>query len=215
MIVPLILLVMSLGGVAVALLVPGLSDLTLIAGPMTLASVILLVKARLGAARMHDAPTGRTRKGRHRPKWVVIDGSNVMHWADGTPQIEPLRAVVDTLENAGFTPGVMFDANAGYLIAGRYQHDHDFGKLLGLPEDRIMVVPKGTPADPTILTAARDLGARVVTNDRYRDWAGDFPEIKTPGFLIRGGYEGGALWLDLEETLRRRPARGARATARS
>jgi hypothetical protein len=69
-----------------------------------------------------------------------------------------------------------------------------------------MVVPKGTPADPTILAAARDLGAPVLTNDRYRDWAEAHPEIRTPGHLIRGGYRDGGLHLDLpEETPRPAP----------
>lgn len=206
MFVPLILLLLSLGAVAAALLVPGLSDLILLAGPAALASLFLIVRALLAPKPMRDLSdldpdTPTRRRSWHtkiRPRWVVIDGSNVMHWKDETPRIEPLRDVLDRLTQAGFTAGVVFDANAGYLIAGKYQHDHAFGHLLGLPDDRIMVVPKGTPADPMILTSARDLGARVVTNDRYRDWAGDFPEVTRPGFLIRGGYRDGKLWLDLD-----------------
>lgn len=206
MIAPLILFVLSLGGVAVAFLVPGWSDLILLAGPSAVASLWLLARAGLRPRSRQIPPddAGADRRARRtwhtraRPKWVVVDGSNVMHWQDDTPRIEPLRDVLDRLARAGMTAGVVFDANAGYLVAGKYQHDHAFGRLLGLPEDRIMVVPKGTPADPTILTVARDLGARVVTNDRYRDWTADFPEVARPGFLIRGGYRNGALWLDLE-----------------
>jgi hypothetical protein len=48
------------------------------------------------------------------------------------------------------------------------------------------------------LAAAADLGARVVTNDRYRDWVEQHPEVTEPGHLIRGGYKAGKLWLDLE-----------------
>ena len=44
-----------------------------------------------------------------------------------------------------------------------------FSKLLKMPESHIMVVPKETPADPYILQAARDYGARIVSNDRFRD----------------------------------------------
>lgn len=36
----------------------------------------------------------------------------------------------------------------------------------------------------------------MVSNDRYRDWAGEYPELTRPGQLIRGGYRDGALWLD-------------------
>ena len=31
---------------------------------------------------------------------------------------------------------------------------------------------------------------------RYRDWAEAHPEVTTPGQVIRGGFRGGALWLD-------------------
>ncbi|SDZ60416.1 hypothetical protein SAMN05444004_13012 [Jannaschia faecimaris] len=46
---------------------------------------------------------------------------------------------------------------------------------------------------------ARDMGAIVVTDDRYRDWADDFPEVRRKGHLVRGGYRDGKLWLNLPE----------------
>ena len=61
----------------------------------------------------------------------------------------------------------------------------------------LVVVNKGTPADITILAAAKDSGARIVTNDRYRDWADVHPEVREPGYLIRGGYRDGKLWFDM------------------
>jgi hypothetical protein len=186
MIFAMILVVISLAGVAAALTVPGLSDLILLAGPCLVAALIVLARAR-------------TRQAPPTPRHILIDGSNVMHWRDNTPQIEPLRAVVELLTAQGYTPGVVFDANAGYLLAGRYQHDRALGRMLGLPEDRVMVVNKGTPADTILLQAARDLGARIVTNDKYRDWAEAYPEVRTPGFLIRGGFRDADLWLDLAD----------------
>ena len=171
-------------GVVAALTLPSLTDLLLLAGPCALASLFLLVRATFN----RQPP----------PRWVVVDGSNVMHWKDGTPLIATLREVVQRLTEMGFAPAVVFDANAGYKISGRYQHDGALGKLLGLPEDRILVVAKGTPADPKVLAAARDLGARIVSNDRYRDWAEAHPEVSEPGYLIRGGYRDGALWLDVD-----------------
>jgi hypothetical protein len=138
------------------------------------------------------------RKRAAKPKtWIVVDGSNVLYWKDNTPRIETVREVIRHLSRLGFTPGVVFDANAGYLISGRYQHDASLGRLVGLPEDRVLVVPKGSPADPFILDTARGLGARVVTNDRYRDWAETYPEVRGKGLLIRGAFRPDGLWLDL------------------
>lgn len=185
MIAPVIILFVTLVASTVALSVPSLSDLILVTGPCVLASLLLILQASL-------------RRGRHgAEKYVVIDGSNVMHWKDGTPQIEALHEVVAHLMAHGFTPGVVFDANVGHLVAGKYQHDGAMGKLLGLQQDNVIVVNKGSPSDPVILATARDLGARIVTNDRYRDWVEAHPEIKEPGHLIRGGYRDGQLWLDL------------------
>ena len=211
--VPVILFLLSLAAVAVVLAVPGWSDLIVIAAASAVASLIVLVWKLLFLPVRGQAPeaTGPrpTRPARRKaePQWIVVDGSNVMYWRDGTPQIDTVRAVIGRLRDLGYTPGVVFDANAGHLLEGRYRHDHAFGRMLGLPEERVMVVPKGSPADPVILTAARDLGARIVTNDRYRDWAADHPEVATPGQLVRGEYRDGALWLDLA------PARDPRRPA--
>jgi Zc3h12a-like Ribonuclease NYN domain len=188
--VPFVLLLASLAGIAAALTQPGLSDLILLAAPCALASLFLLLRAYGHRAKSNRQPP---------PKMIVVDGSNVMHWKDGTPQISTLREVVRHLTALGFAPGVVFDANAGHLTTGKYQHHRAMGKFLGLPEDRVMVVNKGTPADPTILAAARDLGARIVTNDRYNDWADTHPEVREPGYLIKGGFRAGKLWLDFGE----------------
>ena len=184
MIAPLVLVLLSLAlaGLGVQ---PGRSDLLLVALPSLLASLYLLARAALH-------PKAKA------PKWIVIDGSNVMHWADNRPQVATLRAVIDHLTRLGFAPGVVFDANAGYKLSDHYQHDFALGRLLGLPEDRVLVVAKGTQADPILLSAARDLGARIVSNDRFRDWTEDHPEVNDPGHLVRGGFRDGKLWLDLD-----------------
>ncbi len=127
---------------------------------------------------------------------VVIDGSNVMHWNGETARLDTLREVIATLRIQGYQTGVIFDANAGYKLGGSYLDDRHFAKLLDLSNERVLVVGKGAPADPTILSAARELRAKVITNDRYRDWAADYPEMAKEGHLVRGGYRDGKLWLD-------------------
>jgi hypothetical protein len=102
---------------------------------------------------------------------------------------------MDSLKSRGFAPGVVFDANAGWKLFGRYVNEEEFGRQLGLPTDQVLVVPKGTQADPYILATARKFNARIVTNDRYRDWVDDHPEVTRPGFLIRGEMQGEAVRL--------------------
>lgn len=193
--VPLFLFLASLVGIGVALSVPGWADLAPLAGLCAFAGLILFFAALL---RVEPRSTAA-------PRWVIVDGSNVMYWKGDTPQIDTVREVLDRLAALGFTPGIVFDANAGHLLAGKYLHHAAIAELLGLAEDRVLVVNKGTPADATILAVARDLGARIVSNDRFRDWLDQHPEVDLPGALIRGGFEDGALWLALEDAAQRPP----------
>ncbi|MFO1203436.1 MAG: hypothetical protein U1E58_12450 [Tabrizicola sp.] len=128
--------------------------------------------------------------------WVLIDGSNVMHWQDNTPSLETVRRVVDQVRSLGYVPGVVFDANAGWKLLGRYLNDQDFARLLGIEPRQVLVVPKGTQADPYLLQTAREFGVRIVTNDKFRDWSEAHPEVRTPGFLIRGAAAEGAIRLN-------------------
>jgi hypothetical protein len=208
--VPFVLLLVSLAGVAAALGIPGLTDLLLLAGPCALASLFLLLRAGLAGRPPEPTPGEHVAPDRGlfrrrpvpppaAPRLIVVDGSNVMYWKDETPQIETLREVLARLAGLGFTPGVVFDANAGHLVAGQYLHDPALALLIGLPRDRVMVVDKGTQADAVVLAAARDQGTRIVSNDRFRDWADRHPEVHEPGHLVRGGYRDGRLWLDLDD----------------
>lgn len=136
---------------------------------------------------------GQRRRPANRP--ILIDGSNVMHWDNGVPDINLVRRIVEALQSNAFSPSVVFDANAGYKLADRYMNEATLASQLGLPVKQVRVAPKGTPADPFLLQAARDMGAPIVTNDRFRDWAGDFPDIVQPQHLIRGGFHNGAPYL--------------------
>jgi len=168
--------------------VPEAPELLLVSGVAFLVGLVLLVWAAFSRPKATPKLAG---------KWAVLDGSNVMHWREGKPSLEPVIEVLTDLRRKGYTAGVVFDANAGYKLMGKYRHDGSLARTLGLPKERVMVVNKGEPADPMILTAARDMGALVITNDRFRDWAGQFPEVHKKGHLVRGGYRDDRLWLDL------------------
>lgn len=123
---------------------------------------------------------------RRRSNWIVVDGSNVLHWEDDRPDLGNVVHVIRALKSEGYDPVVWFDANVGYRIGNRYMGPRPLAKALGLPQKYVFVAPKGTPADPLLLKGARVLKARVVTNDKFRDWVEEFPEIKQPGFLVPG-----------------------------
>ncbi|TVP72110.1 MAG: hypothetical protein EA339_07645 [Rhodobacteraceae bacterium] len=172
-------------------------ELVAIFGVFTAAgAVILLLAALLRLALARVSPGFDSERDTSRPV-VVLDGSNVMHWKDGKPDLQPVRDVIADLAQRGYRAGVVFDANAGYKLEGRYRHHQVLARQLGLPQNRVMVVNKGEVADEMVLRVAQDFGARVVSNDRFRDWRDDFPQVAEPGFLISGRYRQGALQLDL------------------
>lgn len=138
----------------------------------------------------------RTRAADFGGQAILIDGSNVMNWRDNTPSLEPLHQVVRNLSLLGLKPGVVFDANVGYKLEGRFLGERELSARLGIPAAQIFVVPKGNQADPYLLDTARELQARIVTNDRFRDWIADYPEVGQPGLLVSGGMQEGRVWLE-------------------
>lgn len=140
----------------------------------------------------------RKRTPENRP-YAVVDGSNVMHWRDNTPDLGTVIATVDILQARGYRTGVIFDANAGYKLTNRYQDDAQLAYLLGLPATDVFVVPKGQQADPFLLDFASNSDAIVVSNDRFRDRIADYPALSAPGRLIRGGWQDGKVNLTLPE----------------
>lgn len=135
-----------------------------------------------------------------RPKgnWIVVDGSNVLHWEENAPDLASVRHVVDILKEEGYDPLVWFDANVGYKIGTAYMGPGVLADRLGLSRRHVFVADKGMPADPLLLEDAEALGARVVTNDRYRDWEEEFPRIREEGFLVRGYIRGDVVGLEWE-----------------
>ena len=170
--VPVFLLLLSLTGSAVSVWAygPALSFPFLICALSVAAAAILLLLAAL----------------RTEPQFIVIDGSNVMHWKDRTPSMKTVQQVVLQVTEKGFVPVVWFDANVGYKIGDRYLGPYPLSQMLGISVRQVFVAPKGTPADPLILDDAKILAARVITNDRFRDWTDSYPQIKETGFLVHG-----------------------------
>lgn len=202
MIVPLILFTLSLASMIASAwhYGPVLSDALLICAISTIAALILVLRAsRFGQRRRINPRRVQRRKFTHRRahrRHIMVDGSNVMHWKDGEPKIETVRRVLNMLTQRGYTPIVWFDANVGYKIGDRYRGPSSLALLLNIPVQQIFVAPKGEPADPFLLEWAKDLKAKIVTNDQFRDWIDSHPQIRKPGFLVTGRVRGNNIQLN-------------------
>ena len=162
---------------------------------LALAAVLASVFLVLWVRRPSRTPSRGERPRVDDGRTILIDGSNVIYWQDNTPQLAPLLQVVQELSGRGLRPGVVFDANVGYKLTGAFLGERELSRMLSLPRDQILVVPKGTQADPYLLETARGLKARIVTNDRYRDWGDRYPDVAHPARLVRGGMRDGKVWL--------------------
>lgn len=158
----------------------------LILVPAALVFVVLVLLSRRSKTRRGSsiAQAGPPRKA------IIVDGSNVIHWS-GTPSMKVLKKVLSVIEKRGFAPIVYFDASVGYQIGDRYLGDQALSQMTGVQIDRIRVVDKGVVADEMILTFATEHGLRIVTNDRYRDWRGQFPHAARKGTLVSGQWKSG------------------------
>ena len=102
---------------------------------------------------------------------VLVDASNVAHATEGgEARLRNIQLVQDKLREEGFEPLIVADA------ALRHQIDNkgDYEKLID--DGKVHQAPAGTDADYFILSFARELEARILTNDRFRDRAQEFAE---------------------------------------
>lgn len=109
---------------------------------------------------------------------VLIDASNVAHSTEGDkPRLANILAVRDRIVEEGQEPIIVADA------ALRHQIDRpgDYERLID--DGVVRQAPAGTDADWFILSFARELDARIVSNDRFRDRLKQFPDA--PERIIR------------------------------
>ena len=117
---------------------------------------------------------------------VVIDGANVAYEersAGGKPKLSNLLKVRRELEERGFEALILIDASLKYDIDDQQQIESL------IRSQQIRQVPAGTDADYFILQVADQHGARIVTNDQYKDYLGRYPwipERRLPYMIIKG-----------------------------
>lgn len=113
----------------------------------------------------------RPRRAGHR--WALIDGSNVAHATEGAgARLANILLVRDKLVEQGFEPIIVADA------ALRHQIDEPASYEELVDDGTIHQAPAGTDADYFLLSFARDLGASLVSNDRFRDRSKEFAPVR-------------------------------------
>lgn len=101
---------------------------------------------------------------------VLVDASNVAHSTEGgEARIRNIGLVAEKLREEGLEPIIVADAALRHKIDDKAAYE----RLID--EGRVHQAPAGTDADYFILSFAREMDARILTNDRFRDRAKDFP----------------------------------------
>jgi len=102
---------------------------------------------------------------------VLVDASNVAHATEGgEARLRNITLVQQKLRDEGLEPIVVADA------ALRHQIDDKAAYEKLVDDGTVHQAPAGTDADYFILSFAREMDARILTNDRFRDRAKDFPK---------------------------------------
>jgi hypothetical protein len=127
----------------------------------------------------------------YREDLVLIDGSNVMNWevdagTASAPSLRPLAQVLAALKARGVAAGVVFDATAGHRLEGRFLGHSDLAARLPTAAD-VLVVDKGTQADPVLINIARAEGLIIISNDHFRDAPSARHLLKQKGFMAGEG----------------------------
>lgn len=119
-------------------------------------------------------------------KPIIVDGANIAFeekTADGKPKVSNLIAVRKALAELGYAPIIIVDASLIHKV-------DDPDQLDALIKDQaIRQAPAETDADYFVLETADHEDAKVVSNDRYQPFRGDFPwieERRVPVMIVNG-----------------------------
>lgn len=114
---------------------------------------------------------------------LLIDALNVAYWCGTPPSLRLPLALLRGALDAGHDAQLVFDASAPYRLP---DDAPCYAALLALTA-YVTEVPSGRTADVTLLKRARDSGASIISNDRYRDHRRRFRRlIDDPARLLSG-----------------------------
>ncbi|MEY8099885.1 hypothetical protein AB9F29_21255 [Falsihalocynthiibacter sp. S25ZX9] len=128
-------------------------------------------------------------------KVAVFDGNNIYHLGhDKGLDAQPLGEIAHLLRSQGYRIVCFFDANIFYTLEehGAFARDKRHSLVMledifGLREDEIYVVPSGFQADRYILEFLKYMPISfVVTNDKFRDYANQYPTVMKDNLWRKG-----------------------------
>lgn len=107
---------------------------------------------------------------------IIIDASNIAHYkneGNSKAKLSNIISAVKALEKGDHDFVIIADASLRHNI----DEKDNFIKLVN--DDIIDEVPVGTIADHFILELADEEDAKILSNDKFRDFASEFPDIKS------------------------------------
>lgn len=119
----------------------------------------------------------------------LLDGSNILHWGRSVHGISlrAVRAIVNELKRRGEAYQVYFDASAKHCLKANAAELKQYEKLLTDDPDHFHQVPMGTCADDfLLLIASQDDSAKIMTQDRFKDYADRYPQVIHSDRLLLG-----------------------------
>jgi S1 RNA binding domain/Zc3h12a-like Ribonuclease NYN domain len=117
---------------------------------------------------------------------VVVDGSNIATEGRSSPSLrqldEAVRAFREEFPDAVVT--VVVDATFGHRIDKKESTEFD----AGIANNELVAPPAGAigRGDAFVLSIANKVGARVLSNDSFQEFHGDYPWLFDEGRLIGG-----------------------------
>jgi len=136
---------------------------------------------------------------------VVVDGSNIATEGRSLPSLGQLNdAVMAFMEEfPNQTVTVVVDATFGHRIEKREAAEFD----AAIANNELVAPPAGAigRGDAFVLTIANKVGARILSNDSFQEFHGDYPWLFDEGRLIGGKPVLNVGWVFVE----RLPVKGA------
>ncbi|MEH6648024.1 hypothetical protein [Sulfitobacter sp.] len=115
---------------------------------------------------------------------ILVDGSNVLFWQGGQANRTVPAHVVQALCARRFAPRAYFDNSISRHITSA-----ELDAVAALAE--VIIAPRGTPADAMLLADCADGRLQIVSNDRFRTWRGQYPDLRNSTLVTGSIGKGG------------------------